>query len=263
VQRRVNGEADIWLTDLARGASLRLTTEDGPDEAPMFSPDGNAVIYSALARDPAEPERPPSFQLFQRPLARGPSVLVLATAAAKQVTDWSSDGRFLLYRTIDITDTFDMDLWVMPLYGDRKPFVLVDTPFEERDARFSPDGRWVVYQSNDSGRFEIYAQSFLLPGERRRLSRQGGVQPRWRADGRELFYVNLDGDLMAIPTDVVPGAMHTGPEVRLFRAPIGETLDIALHRYVASRDGQRFLIDTVVEESAAPIVVILNWQNRH
>lgn len=260
VQRTVDGNTDIWLTDLESATSVRVTTDTAPDTAPAFSPDGSSLVYSGFAPASGRPATAPVFHLFQKPLAGGPATVVLADATPKQVTDWSSDGQFLLYRTLETSDAFDTDLWAMPLYGDRKPFVLVDTPFEERDAQFSPDGRWVVYQSNDSGRFEIYVQSFILPGERRRLSRNGGVQPRWRADGRELFYLSLDGDLMAIPTEIVPGALHTGPEARLFRAPVGATQDISLRRYMVAKDGQRFLVETVVDEPAAPIVVILNWQ---
>ena len=130
----------------------------------------------------------------------------------------------------------------------------------ERDAQFSPDGKWIAYQSNESGRFEIYVQRFNAAGERQRVSVNGGAQVRWRADGRELFYLTLDNQLTAVPVTVSQQGVRTGAATTLFRAPVGAVQSIALHNYIVTPDGQRFLLDTVVEEQAPPIVVILNWK---
>jgi hypothetical protein len=119
----------------------------------------------------------------------------------------------------------------------------------------------VAYQSDESGRDEIYVQPFPGPGTRTRISPGGGVQVRWRANGRELFYLTLEGELVAVPIaldagDAIP---RVGAVEPLFRAPVGSPLGVSLHKYVVSQDGQRFLLDTVVEEPASPIAVVLNW----
>jgi hypothetical protein len=120
----------------------------------------------------------------------------------------------------------------------------------------------MAYQSDESGRFEIYLQPFQGVGKRIRISTHGGVQVRWRADGRELFYLALDGQLVAVPIawSSSGGAPEAGTPVPLFAARVGSLRDIALHYYIVSADGQRFLLDTLVEEAASPIVLILNWK---
>jgi hypothetical protein len=155
-----------------------------------------------------------------------------------------------------------MDIWAVALDGDRTPIAVVRTAFEERDAQFSPDGAWIAYQSNESGRPEVYIQPFGAGGDRQRISETGGVQARWRADGHELFYLTLQVQLMAVP--IAPGnrgrSLRPGAPGPLFEASVGATQGIALHSYLVAPDGQRFLLDAVVDQPAAPIVLILNWK---
>src|SRR5262249_25337741 len=142
----------------------------------------------------------------------GAEELLLASPQLKVATDWSRDGRFLLYRSLD--PNLSYDIWALPMSGanasptgrghqeiagDRKPFPVVQTNFDERDAQFAPDGKWIAYQSHESGRFEIYVQSFPGPGGKERISTNGGTQVRWSYDGKELFYISADGRLMAVP----------------------------------------------------------------
>ena len=152
----------------------------------------------------------------------------------------------------------------MALDGDRAPFAVVRTPFEERDAQFSPDGKWIAYQSNESGQHEVYVQPFRGRGERVRISANGGVQARWRADGQELFYLTLTGQLMAVPIAVRSegGALRPGAAVPLFRARVGAVQGISLHNYIVAPDGQRFLLDTVIEQPSTPISLILTAKLR-
>jgi Tol biopolymer transport system component len=217
---------------------------------------GDRIVFSS--------RRTGVFDLRQQTITEKASEDLLQTEQAMQATDWSHDGRFLLFRSLD--PEWDWDIWVMPVSGEgnRKPFPVVRSKFEERDAQFSPDGKWIAYQSNESGRFEIYVQRFQDSGERMRISINGGVQPRWRRDGRELFYITLDGQLVAVPVTLSSSsrALEAGAAVPLFQARVGEVQDISLPDYIVSPDGQRFLLDTVVEEAAAPIVVILNWKPR-
>ena len=253
MQRATEGNTDIWLVDLERGPSVRFTSEPQADIAPVWSPRGDRVAYASQVDG--------VFELFDRPLARGEPRLLLRTGSAKQITDWSRDGRFLLYRAVTTTPSADMDIWAVALEGDRTPFAVVRTPFEERDAQFSPDGSWIAYQSNESGRHEVYIQPFKQEGERLRISANGGVQARWRADGRELFYLTPAGQLMAVPIESINAgrALRPGAAVALFQTRLGAIEGIALHGYVAAPDGQRFLLDAVVEQQPASIGLILNW----
>jgi Tol biopolymer transport system component len=255
VQRAMDGNTDIWLVDLERGPSVRFTSDPHADIAPMWSPRGDRIAYASQVDG--------VFDLFDKPLDRGEHHVLLHTGEAKQITDWSRDGRYLLYRSVMTTPSADMDIWAVALDGNRTPFAVVQTPFEERDGQFSPDGTWIAYQSNESGRHEVYIQPLKSGGgERLRISTNGGVQARWRADGRELFYLTPEGQLMAVPIESVDGgrSLRPGAAVPLFQTRLGATQGVALHSYVVAPDGERFLLDSVVEQQAAPIALILNWK---
>jgi Tol biopolymer transport system component len=250
VQRTDAGNTDIWLLDVERDTPIRFTTDPEADIAPLWSPGADRIVYSS---------RRNRFNLYEKPIGAAAATELLATEEAKSATDWSHDGRFILFRSLGSESGWDV--WAMPMSGDRKPFAVVRTKFEERDAQFSPDGKWIAYQSDESGRFEIYLQRFPRGNERIRISPNGGAQPQWRADGRELFYLAIDGQLVAVPIAWSPsGAPEAGTPVSLFATRLGSLRDIALHSYIVSPDGQRFLLDTLVEEAASPIVLILNWK---
>ena len=253
VQRTIGGNTDIWLLDLDRDTPIRFTSDAEANIAPLWSPNGDRIVFSSQRN---------RFNLYEKSVADNVAAQLLVTDETKSATDWSGDGRFLLFRSLSSASNWD--IWAMPMSGDRKPFAVVRTKFEERDAEFSPDEKWIAYQSDESGRFEIYIQPFPGGGERVRISTNGGVQARWRRDGRELFYLALDGRLVAVPIALssTGRTVETGTPAPLFAAPVGSLQDIALHQYIVSADGQRFLIDTVVEEAASPIVVILNWKPR-
>jgi Tol biopolymer transport system component len=141
---------------------------------------------------------------------------------------------------------------------------IAQTNFDERDGQFSPDGRWVAFVSNDSGRPEVYTQPFPGPGPRQSISSNGGGQPRWRADGRELFYLALDGRMMSVELDVSrDGGMSGKAPVPLFTPNIGVAVQTNnRQQYAVSADGQRFLLNTIVDEAATPITLLLNWHPR-
>jgi Tol biopolymer transport system component len=254
MQRAMDGNTDIWLVDLERGPSVRFTSDPQADIAPMWSPRGDRIAFASQVDG--------VFDLFDKPVDRGEHHLLLHTGEAKQITDWSRDGRYLLYRSVRTTPSADMDIWAVALDGSRAPFAVVRTPFEERDAQFSPDGTWIAYQSNESGRHEVYIQPLTGGGERSRVSPNGGVQARWRADGRELFYLTPEGQLMAVPIESVNGgrSLRPGAAAALFQTRLGAIQGVALHSYVVAPDGERFLLDSVVEQQAAPIALILNWK---
>ena len=241
LQRTVNGNVDIWVTDVARGSGRRFTFEPVRDRTPVWSPDGRRMAFAS--------ERTGVFDIYVRPVdGPGTETLLIESSDAKLVYDWSPDGRFLLYAVQDPQTT--NDLWVVPLTGDQKPLPVARTPFAEQGGRFSPDGRWIAYSTNESGRNEVYVQPFPGPGSRIQMSTAGGQAPQWRRDGRELTYLAPDDRVMALPLEVTGSTLRPGAPVGLFTAPPGG--------FVMSSDGQRFLVSTVTAEPA-PITLLLNW----
>ena len=259
LSRGVAGNTDIWTLDLARDVLTRFTTETGPDISPVWSPDGDRIAYSAAARAPQGSQG--VFNVFHKHRGTGETTLLVDTDLPAIAMDWSPDGRFFLFRTRPLNETTGWDIWAAPLEGDGQPFPVVRTSFEDRTAQFSPDGRWVAYETNQSGRFQIHVQPFPGPGASTPVSTGGGVQPRWRPDGREIFYVAPDGRLMAVP--VVPPAsgqdIELGSPVALFLTRIDSSVQGGtLHDYSVSNDGQQFLMNTFVEARASPLTLILN-----
>jgi eukaryotic-like serine/threonine-protein kinase len=260
--RSMNGRADIWTLDLVRGASTRLTFEEGNKYGPIWSPDASRIAFQS---DPKG-----VFDLYWKSATgNGTEELLLSTPQSKTPTDWSPDGRFLLYRNGDSASGYD--LWAIPVDGSRKPFPVIQTNFDERDGQFSPDGKWIAYQSDESGRFEIYLQPFSAPGDAQKptgkwqVSSGGGAQVRWRNDGKELFYIALDEQLMAVTIrlDSNTRAAEFGDAVPLFRTRVGGAVqDIQRQQYVAASDGMQFLMNTITEDETSPITVILNWRKQ-
>jgi len=253
LSRNVNGISNIWLLDLSRSVLSRFTFDAFSTMRPMWSPDGSRIVFQSNKNGVND--------LYQKSASgAGTEELLLATPQGKMPTDWSRDGRFLLYRSDD--SKTGLDLWALPLDGDRKPFPVVQTDFDERDGQFSPDGKWVAYQSNESGRFEIYVQSFPGPGGKTQISTDGGAQVRWRHDSKELFYIGLDDRLIAVPIRFASNGQSIEPDspVPLFSTHIGgAVLTINRQQYAISADGQRFLMNTISDETTSPITVILNW----
>jgi eukaryotic-like serine/threonine-protein kinase len=155
------------------------------------------------------------------------------------------------------------DLWVLPIGGDKKPFPFLRTEFNEEDGRFSPDGHWIVYASDESGRAEIYVRPFSLnPGaaaaSKWLISQNGGVHPRWRADGKELYYLAPDGTLMAVDVGASP-SLRVGVPKALFRAPLQSAQSFESPAWDVTKDGRRFLFTAVTKQSERAFTVVLNW----
>jgi Tol biopolymer transport system component len=223
----------------------------------VWSPDGRRIAYTGF--------RAGGVGLYQKASsgAEKEEVLLSPTNSSKLPNDWSRSGRFLLY-TIQDPKT-NADLWVLPLTADGQPSgtptPFANTKFNEQQGQFSPDGHWIAYVSDESGRPEIHVQPFPVPsggGSKIQISRDGGNQPRWRRDGKELFYVSLDGKMMAV--DVGGGQeFKAGVPKVLFQAPIlNDDTSLSDFHWDVTADGKRFLVDTV-PASAEPLIVVLNW----
>jgi len=250
--RGVNGNVDVWLLEIGRNVVSRFTSDAADDCCPIWSPDGTHIVFTS--------NRKGVFNLYQKPAAGAErEQLLLTSAQPTSPTDWSPDGRFLLYDSVD--PQRGADIWALPLDGDRKPVPVVQTNFNEGGGQFSPNGKWIAYQSNESGRLEIYLQAFPGPRGRSLISITGGAQVRWRPDGKELFYISLDSRLMAVPIQFSSNsqAVEAGAPVPLFAMGLIGPVDADLWYMVAS-NGQRFLLNTLTDEPTPPITVILNWR---
>jgi serine/threonine protein kinase/Tol biopolymer transport system component len=256
VYRAADGNPDVWLIDVTRGVPTRFTYDPANDLRPLWSPDGNRIVFNS--------NRKGVYNLYWK-LSSGTAVdeLLLESDQNKLPTDWSSAARSLLFLSVDPQTGFD--LWVLPFSGDKKPFPFLKTPFEESEGQFSPDGRWIAYQSNESGRFEIYVQPFPGPGAKFQISANGGAQPRWNKNGKEIFYVSLDSKMMAAPVKLSPDGhlLEMGTPAALFPVHIagGALQGINRQQYAVSSDGQRFLVNLAANEGAAsPVTLIYNWK---
>ena len=173
----------------------------------------------------------------------------------KVPSNWSANGQFILYNSTDPQTI--TDLWVLPLEGDRKPWVFLKTGFIERDGQFSPDGRWVAYGSNESGKFEVYVRPFPGLGAKRQISTAGGGEPQWRRDGKELFYLSLDNKIMAVSVNA-DSTFHAGSPVALFA--VHPSSSFYGTSYDASPDGQKFLINSVsADQGSPPLSLMIHW----
>lgn len=188
--------------------------------------------------------------------SKGQDRLLLRSEQPKFPLDWSRDGRFLLYRQIN--PQTNHDIYVLPTNGERKPFPYLQTPAMENGGAPSPDGNWIAYNSDESGRVEVYLESFPTHGRRRQISLAGGGGPRWRADGNELYYYSLDGRLMAVSVTDGGASLTTGTPTALF--PFRPAAAITCPSFAVTGNGQRFLLSAIVDTDAkAALSVVQNW----
>jgi Tol biopolymer transport system component len=242
------GRADIWIRDLTRGVSSRFTFGAADEIGSTWSPDETRIVFSD--------NRTGSFDLYEKAATgQGEEKLLVHSDENKFASDWSRDGKYIAYANQSKDTGFD--IYILPTFGDRKPTPFLKTSFNELWPVFSPDGRYIAYQSNESGRQEVYVQSFPGPGGKWQVSTAGGVEPKWRVDGKEIVYRAPDQNLMAV--DVKAGdTFQAGVPKALF--PARTAPGIARNRYAAAPDFQRFLIVAPLKrESMTPTTVVLNW----
>ena len=251
------GNYHLWLYDLFREKTTRLTFGPHRSRNPAWAPDGNTLVFAMNTNGP--------YDLFERRSdSTGSEELVLDSSASKYPTDWSMDGRFIAYSSGSAKEK--SSTWILPRFGERKPYPFLKGDYNAGEARFSPDGRWVAYTSDESGRAEIYVTPFPQAASKWQISVAGGTSVKWRRDGKELFYLAADSRLMAVEVDTggaifQVGAVHplfqallrTGPS-RFDLSPTSEQIG-----YDSSPDGKWFVVNSPPAGSPAPITLITNW----
>lgn len=236
----------IWLYDLQRGLRTRFTFDPADEFTSIWSPDGSRLVFNS--------RRKGHLDLYQKASSgAGTDELLLEDNLDKYPFSWSPDGRFILY--VSTGGPTGLDLFVVPLSGGRKPFPFLNTKFNDQPGRFSPNGRWIAYRSDESGKNEIYVAPFPGPGGKWQISAGGGIFPRWRHDGTEIFYLAPDNKLMAAAVNGEGSSFEVGAVKPLFEARV--SLEYR-YPYDVSPDGQRFLINTTPQRTA-PVIVVVNW----
>jgi serine/threonine protein kinase/Tol biopolymer transport system component len=245
--------SDVWLLDLPRGVTTRLTTERLTDASAHWSPNDDRLAFRSNRLGSSD-------VYMKRASGAGPEELVLNTNGSLVLNDWSRDGRYLVYTNTAAADGYTIMMW--PLPGDAKPSVVVSAQangFNASTARFSPDTKWIAYVSNESGAEEVYVQPFPSTGDKLKISRDGGWEPQWRGDGKELFYLSPRGKLMSVALSVSGTRLDASPPVPLFDVHV-PLLDVFRTNYGVARNGQRFLVNTVTESlPPSSISVVTNW----
>jgi serine/threonine protein kinase len=248
----IKRDSNIWVIDLVRETGIRLTSIFS--QLPIWSPDGSQVGFQSSIEGTAK-------RGITRKAANGVGEAEMLLEGVRFPTDWSPDGRYILFLQRGVKTR--LDIWVLPLSGEKKEYPLLNSAFDEREPQISRDGRWLAYCSDESGNYEIYVQSFTSDGklgaDKRRVSINGGTQPLWRRDEKELFFVAGDGKLMSVGVKNNGAELEFGPPKALFQAHMQNRYSIS-HEYDVSPDGQKFLVGTLIGESKVPPpTVILNW----
>jgi Tol biopolymer transport system component len=249
--REPGANRDIWIFDVDRGTSSKLTFDPSDDINPVWSPDGSRVLFSS--------DRKGKRDLYiKNSSGTREEQLLFESDLTKNAEDWSRDGRYLLFNQVVPRASNDIWTWSFDTHQAR-PFV--QTPFNEEQARFSPDGQWIAYRSMESGRFEVHIQPYMGSGPPGKLviSSGGGTEPQWRADGKELFYATPGSPtrLMAVDVSYKDGAIVIGTPHVLFETRISVG---GRNRWVVTPDGKKFLVIVPLEQKpVTSLNVILNW----
>jgi serine/threonine protein kinase len=243
---------DIWIYDTASGLRTRFTFDPATDRNPIWSPDGRSIIYASRRKE--------HLDLYRRSAdGAGAEELLYSDDLDKYPTSWSQDGKFLLYRGA-LTGVLG-GIWVLPMMpqqdgGPLKPFQYAPSPFSMGNPQFSPDGRWIAYASTESARYAVYVARFPSGAAKRQISVAGGITPRWRRDGKEIFYMALDGTIMSAGVSAKGDELEVTQMRRLF-GPVNVASNA--FRFDVAPDGQRFLIVPPPQASTEGITVIQNW----
>ncbi len=233
---------DLWLID-SRGGMLQLTDDPKDDFNAAWSPDGARIAFSSDRKGVRD-------VYVQSASGAGPAELLLSDAVAKSVEGWSPDGKLVIYNN-------GGGIMAVPVEGERNPFVVVPASTLADQGAISPDGKWIAYRTHAAGRIEVYVQTFSSGGARWQISTDGGGEPSWRHDGKELYFTR-DRQLYAVDIKATPSGIEHGPPRLLFTAPFAA--EIRRNRYAPAADGNRFLINTQGERLDRQARIVLNWR---
>jgi Tol biopolymer transport system component len=245
------GQLDIWAFELSRGNASRVTFDPQNDWFPAWSSDGRQIFFGSSRT---------GFTTIFRKTGGEPDELFAGSGASSgnafYPNDTSSDGRFLVYTMT----AHAYDLGIVPLTGEAKLSPLLASPFNEVQGRFAPNSRWIAYASDESGKFEVYVRPFPAANGQWLISAAGGSQPEWRHDGKELFYISADRKMMAVPVTTDGTTFSAGVPYALFDVQVPEQVAPYATDYAVTADGQRFLVNTVVDQQTrSALTVVLNW----
>jgi Tol biopolymer transport system component len=242
-------QADIWLLDSSDGMASRLTFGSTNEQTALWSPDGRDIVFTVVAGGGS---------LYRKPATgAGKEELVLESKVPAYADDWSSDGGSLLYEVLG--EETGVDLWILRMAPNQESFPLVATKANEGQGQFSPDGRWMAYASDESGAYEVYVQPFPPTGGKWQVSTRGGAQPQWRRDGKEIFYIAADRNLLAVDVKTTPELLFGTPRPLFLTRVPALTENQIRNTYVPDEDGQRFLVLSYPEEPGGPVTLVLNW----
>jgi len=249
---RAAGSFDVWTVEWQRGIFSRFTSNPASDNGPIWSPDSTTIAFNS--------NRGGIYDIYSKTVGgAGTEKLLYHSTNYKQADDWSPDGRYILFE--EINPKTNCDLMILPL-ADQKAYAYLQSEFNEAHAQFSPDGKWIAYVTDETGRSEIYVQRFpIVAGTKRQVSTAGGDQPIWRKDQKELYYLAADGKLMALPIQT-NGTFEPGVPTALFDTHFSyNTLTSSeTHQYDVTADGQRFMLDNLAKlPGTVPVNVMLNW----
>jgi len=238
----------IWIRDLAREVTSRLTFSPSSETAPIWSPDGSRILFSSNRKGFAS--------LYEKAASgTGAEREVWSCGDTVVANDWSRDGKFVAVNRLSAKTSWDV--WIVPMDGSAKPFAFVESPSTDVVPVFSPDGRYIAYMANETGRMEVYVQQFPGPGGKWQVSATGGLEPHWSADGKQIYFRSLDSKIMSVPVEA-GATFAAGVPQALFDARIQP--GTRRNDFLVSNDGQKFLIlSPLGKERIVPITVVLHW----
>ncbi|HEV2351088.1 MAG TPA: protein kinase [Terriglobia bacterium] len=252
-QRARVGGWDIWTIDLGRGAETRLTFNPAVNTSPVWSPDGARIAFAS--------NRSGLFQIYEKPAnGTGATTRLLQDDANDTPSSWSADGKYLAYHRLNQQGKSASDIWVLPSFGDKKPFLFLTSQFNKRDPAFSPNGKWLAYSSDETGRDEVYIAPFPKANGKWEASTNGGTLPRWRRDGEELFYIAPNQMLMSVDVQRKGDSIEISSPHALLQIypPLITSIP-----YDVSIDGKKFIVVTqTAETSTVPVTLVVNWPAR-
>jgi Tol biopolymer transport system component len=251
-ERSLQSETDLWLLDATRQMRFTHGSNGAVTRLPVWSPDGRRIAFESIHSG--------SVALSVKPYPEeGDEEVIFESPEVKVPCDWSADGRFLIYYVPD--PKTGTDLWLLPM-ATRVPVLFLRTDANELWGQFSPDGRWIAYQSNETGRYEIYVRPFPARGGPIPVSTAGGVYPRWSRDGNALYFIAPDAKMMTASIRAAAITLEAGAPAALFQTRrLGGGLNVIgrSHQYDVARDG-RFLINVEAESAIPPITLLMNWK---